>query len=176
MDPYSKSIQVIHEDREVIRELVDVLGTHGCRVEPVASARAAYERLIAAPLRPRMIVLDWAIADRERFAFLELKASNGRLAPIPVLVLADLVMLRSIPSLGVRALLAMPLRPHMIADAVVALSGLTAPLPAAASIGASYAISVSDGGRMRSMRTGADVDDAGGRLRLPTPGTTPEEP
>jgi DNA-binding response OmpR family regulator len=176
MDPYSKSILVIHDDPELVRQLADTLGVHGCRVEHVASARAAYDALLQAPLRPRMIVLDWAVSDAERFPFLQHKAAQLRLAPIPVVVMADLLQLRTLPSLGVRAVLATPLRPRMVADVVTALCGFASPVSAASSMTNSHATSVTDGAEARQApRSGAVIDAADGRVRLTRPRNTDED-
>lgn len=174
MDPYSKSILVIHDDADLVRHLAGVLGTHGCRVEQIPCARNAFEQLLRAPLRPRMIVVDWSCTERERFPFLQEKAGNPRLAPIPVVVLADFLQTRTLPTTGVRAILAMPLRPQMIAEVVAGLSGFTSALPVASGIG-SYATSVSSSNEARpAPREAADVEEASGRVRLPR--TQGEEP
>jgi DNA-binding response OmpR family regulator len=176
MDPYSKSILVIHDDSELVRQLTDTLSVHGCRVEQIASARAAFDTLLQAPLRPRMIVLDWALAESERFPFLQHKAAQLRLASIPVIVMADLLQIRTLPSLGVRAVLATPLRPHMIADVVSALCGFTSPIATASSMSNSHAASVTDGAEARQgPRSGAVLDTSGGRLRLTRPRNTDDD-
>jgi DNA-binding response OmpR family regulator len=176
MDPYSKSILVIHDDPELVRQLADTLSVHGCRVEQIASARAAFDTLVAAPLRPRMVVLDWALAEAERFPFLQHKAAQLRLAPIPVVVMADLLQIRTLPSLGVRAVLATPLRPRMVADVVSALCGFASPVAAASSMTNSHATSVTDGADARqSPRRAAVIDAADGRVRLTRPRNTDED-
>jgi DNA-binding NtrC family response regulator len=176
MDPYSKSVLVIHDDPELARQLADTLEVQGCRVEHVPGARTAYDMLMQAPLRPRMIVLDWSVVEAERFPFLQHKAAQLRLAPIPIVVMGDLLQMRSLPSLGVRAVLATPLRPRMIADVVSALCGFGGSVPEASSMTTAHMASVTDGGAARQApRRGAVIDAADGRVRLVRPRNSGDE-
>jgi CheY-like chemotaxis protein len=126
MDTYSKSILVIHDDAELVRQIADGLGRHGCRVEQVSSAREAYDRLQRETLRPRMVVADWSIPYREHFPLIEQMAAHPRMSSIPLIVLADPNQTRHVVSHGVRAALSLPVRPRALAEIIATLCGFTA--------------------------------------------------
>ena len=125
MDAYAKSIVVIHPDGEHVRQIGEGLARHGCRIEHFTSAREAYAHMVRDSLRPRMIVVEWAVPDRERFPLVDQLAVNPRLASVPVLVLVDPNQTRAVATHGVRAVLSIPVRPRMVAELVATLCGFT---------------------------------------------------
>src|SRR5215208_5204768 len=125
METFSKSILIVHDDAELVRQIADALGRHGCRVEHAGSAREAFSRVQRDTLRPRMVIVDWAVPTAERFPFVEQMMSNPRLASIPIVMLVDPIQTREVSSQGVRAVLSMPVRPRVLAEIVATLCGFT---------------------------------------------------
>jgi CheY-like chemotaxis protein len=81
------TIMLVEDDRDIRDSLADVLTFRGYRVVPAADGLAAWERLRSG-LRPAVIVLDMMMPRLDGWSFLELVATVGELAVIPVVVVS----------------------------------------------------------------------------------------
>jgi CheY-like chemotaxis protein len=126
----SRTILLVAGDADSAQDLRRLLEAHGHAFAHASSAQEAIEWLrgesSGAPMIPALILIDWTLTTGDGARLLSRVASDPRLSPVPVVVLAEISQMRSIPTLQVSATLAKPVRPRTLLDVLAALRG---PMP-----------------------------------------------
>jgi CheY-like chemotaxis protein len=150
------TVLLVADDPEVAGDLRRVIEGHGHGFAHARCGTEALDWLRRDDTRPGLILIDWTMPTGDGARFLSRQASDPRLSFIPVVVLAEIAQMRSIPTPCVSATLAKPVRPRMLLEVIGVLRG--------------QAIAASDEARPTSADRTAQLRAAGGR---PTPRPTP---
>ncbi len=112
----------MEDDRELSDTLAEVLREYEYRVECAHDGAAALDRLRQE--RPTAIVLDLRMPGMSGLEFLALRATDGALSQIPVIVLsADRDMSMQARSLNADAVLQKPVHLFLLVDAIQRVQG-----------------------------------------------------
>jgi CheY-like chemotaxis protein len=150
------TVLLVADNLEVAADLRDVIEGHGHGFAHARTGTEALDWLRGEPGRPALILIDWTMAAGDGARFLSRQASDPRLSFIPVIVLAEIAQMRSIPTLCVSATLAKPVRPRTLLEVIGVLRG--------------HAIAASDQAQPTAADRTAQLRVAGAR---PTPRPAP---
>jgi CheY-like chemotaxis protein len=151
------TVLVVADDLDVADDLRRIIGGHGHGFAHARTGTAALEWL-RGEQGPALILIDWTMPAGDGARFLSRQASDPQLSSIPVVVLAEIAQMRSIPALRVSATIAKPVRPRMLLEVIGVLRGHA--------IAVSDAVHPASADRTAQLRTGA----------RPTPRPGPGDP
>lgn len=113
----NKVILLIRPEATARADVSDALQRHGYVTWSVTDGASALARLRHETTRPDLIVLDWTIPADNTY-FLSRQASDPRLSFTPVLVLADIAQMRTVPSGRVAVLMTKPVRTRILVEVI----------------------------------------------------------
>jgi CheY-like chemotaxis protein len=119
-----RSVLVVEDDREDRDWLASAFERAGYRVVAPRHSAEAFATLCGSTSYPSAVVVDWTMPILQGLDFLTAQAADPKLRQVRVIVLSDVGRMDRVPSEGIDAVLAKPVRMRTLIEVVNRLCGL----------------------------------------------------